>query len=250
MSGDYQKIQDTIVSKFIGPLTAVFGSDLSAVLLYGSAARGSYRRGVSDINVLIILKEGDPRKIAEAGQKTAAFRQKCRITPLIMTGEEFFSAADVFPLEYQDIMEAHTVLYGTVDLEGLSFTAAQLRHQMEEKLRGAVGDIRRMLLAAGKNQRLLGRFLVNWSGVGNTLFRGLLRLRKITPVPQDAAGLLDRVSQEYGVSVTGFSGLNRFRNGGNNDTGRVQDLFTLADSLLDSLGKLTAAVDAMVDREL
>ncbi|MDR1929720.1 MAG: nucleotidyltransferase domain-containing protein [Treponema sp.] len=249
MSGDFKTIQDEITVIFLGRLREVFGEDLWAVLIYGSAARGDYRKDLSDINLLILLEKAQARRIAEAGQKTGAFMRKRRISPLIMTREEFYSAADVFPLEYQDIAEAHRVIFGQLGPEDLFPKTVHLRHQMEEKLRGAVGDLRRMLLAAGGNRRLLGKLLLNWSGAGNTLFRGLLRLKGAESA--GAGGLLDGVSREYGVSVKGFSDLNRLRAGevGGKSTGQGETALELADSLLDSLVKLAAAVDAMAEGE-
>ncbi|MDR1908954.1 MAG: hypothetical protein LBQ35_03445, partial [Spirochaetaceae bacterium] len=196
----------------------------------------------SDINILIILERNDTRKIFEAGKRTAALGRKHGITPLIMTREEFLSASDVFPLEYQDILEAHRVLFGNSGLEGLSLDSSHLRLQMEEKLRGALGDIRRMLIAAGGNEKTLGRLLSAWSGVGNTLFRGLLRLRGIE-APRQTGELLDRVEREYGVGAGDFSRLNDFRN--LSPAGSGEKPLELAASLLDSLSRLADAVNSM-----
>ncbi|MDR1909939.1 MAG: nucleotidyltransferase domain-containing protein, partial [Spirochaetaceae bacterium] len=85
MSGNHQEDQNDIARKFTSEIEAVFGGDLGAVILYGSAVRGGYRRGFSDINILIILERNDTRKIFEAGKRTAALGRKHGITPLIMT---------------------------------------------------------------------------------------------------------------------------------------------------------------------
>jgi hypothetical protein len=110
---------------------------------------------------------------------------------------------------------------------------------MEEKLRGAVGDIRYMLMAAGGNPKLLGKFLLNWSGLGNALFRSLLRLKGAGEIPAGAEELLLQTAREYGIPPEGFSALNRFRQG------EKTNPLELADSLLEPLKTLARAVDAM-----
>ena len=233
----YNKIMQTVCANFTDRLKDLFGSDLLAVILYGSAARGTYRKGVSDINLCVILEKSSPRKIFEMGRVTKSFLRKHRITPLVMTHEELLSSADVFPLEYGDIREAHQVLYGDQNIFTLDLCRANLRYQLEEKLRGAVNDMRSMLLAAGGSEKLLGRLLVGWSGLGRTLFRALLRLKRISGIPADA--LLPRVSAEYGVCMDGFAALERFRQGEKNSAAG------LAEALLEALKAFVRAVDAM-----
>jgi predicted nucleotidyltransferase len=227
------------LSGFTARLKDVFGPDLVSVIVYGSSVRGTYQKGVSDINLLVILEKASPRKVFAAGQKTRALLRKYRITPFIMTREEFASSADVFPLEYADIQEAHQVIYGDGGILTHNPVRANLRYQLEEKLRGAVGDIRDMLLAAAGSEKILGTLLLQWSGVGAALFRGLLRLKGAAGIPEDAGGLLEAVSAQYGVPVEGFSALLRFRGG------EKTAPLPLAEALLEALKALARAVDAM-----
>jgi predicted nucleotidyltransferase len=235
----YNQGMQKVLADFTTRLKDIFGSDLLSVVLYGSFVRDDYRRGVSDINVLVILEKSDPRKIFAAGRRTRPLIRKYRITPLIMTREEFLCAADVFPLEYSDIQDAHRILYGDGEVLKPGLRRANLRYQLEEKLRGAVGDIRGMLLAAAGNEKILGRLLPRWAGVGAVLFRGLLRLKGIGDIPRDSEELLLRVSKEYGVSVEGFSALRRFRQG------QKSPPLPLAGTLLETLKALVRTVDAM-----
>lgn len=239
MPDDYEKIKRDIEEKFLALLKTVFGADLSTVLLYGSAARGMYRKGVSDINILIILEKSSPRKIFELGKAAGSLTARHRITPLIMTRAEFASAADVFPMEYHDIRDSRRILFGRDEPADLELSRTNLRHQLEERLRGAVNDIRQMLILSGGREVLLKRFLKSWSGAQNSLFRGLLRLKGIETLPADAEQLLERTSSEYKITTSAFSDLNNLQRGGKMSSLEV------ADRLLESLKALAAAVDAM-----
>jgi predicted nucleotidyltransferase len=227
-----------IPREYTARLEKVFGKNLLAVILYGSAARGEYRKGASDINLLVILENSTPRTIFEAGKAARALAVKGRIETLIMTREEFLSSADVFPLEYSDIQDCRTVLYGEEKILELSVSKANLRYQLEEKLRGAVADVRTMLLVSAGSEKKLGRLLRAWPGAGGVLFRGLLRL-KDAALPQDSGLLAEEAGRLYGVCVTGFSALNRFR------AGKKENALFLAESLLETLKALARAVDAL-----
>ena len=43
--------------EFARRLADAYGEELVAVLLYGSAARGDFREGVSDLNLLVLLRD-------------------------------------------------------------------------------------------------------------------------------------------------------------------------------------------------
>jgi predicted nucleotidyltransferase len=175
------------VTEFTAQLKEVFADDLLAVVIYGSAAGGeAYREGVSDINVLVILEKSGAAKLFRLGQAIKTLLRKHRITPLIMTRDEFVTAADVFPLEYCDILEKQHLIYGDREIINITVDRENLRLEMEEKLRGAVGDIRGMLVAAAGNEKMLGKFLRGWSGLSDVLFRGLLRLKGKSVIGLDA----------------------------------------------------------------
>ena len=217
-------------------IQSVFYTDLAAVILYGSAATGVYRSGVSDINLLVILEKSSPQDIFEAGKKAAFLVKKYRLNPLFMTREEFMTSADVFPMEYGDIKDAHLMIFGDKQILDISLNRKNLRFQLEEKLRGAVNDIRHMLFSVKGNKIALRSRLLRWTGAGTTLFRNLLRL-KGSPVPQNSDDVLKLVSKEYNIGLDSFSALNRLKQK------EKTDLYALADSLLETLKALTKIVD-------
>jgi len=233
---------DAIMKEFTDLLKKVFAGDLVSVVLYGSAAWGGYCEGVSDINAFVILEKSNAVKLFEFGQAAKTLIRKYRISPFILTKEEFRDAADVFPMEYFDILENHYLVYGDNGILDITVNRENFRLQMEEKLRGAVGDLRNMLIAAGGNERLLKRFLINWSALGGVLFRGLLRLKGKNVIGSDNETTLALVEKEYNVSLEGFSALNRLR-----QAKKIRDFSasSLVDTLLEPLTALVHTVDTM-----
>jgi predicted nucleotidyltransferase len=232
----------TAVTGFTARLKEVFAEDLLAAVLYGSAASGSYFDGLSDINVLVILKKCSAAQLSLLGKTAKILLRRHRISPLIMTREEFATASDVFPLEYCDILDANEVPYGNEEIIKISVGKENLRLQLEEKLRGAVGDIRAMLIQAGGNEKPLEKFILGLSSFGAVLFRGLLRLKGKSVIDLNAEATIALVEKEYGVSLESFSALNRLRL--NKKIHPLKPII-FAETLLEALGVLVQKVDAM-----
>src|SRR4029453_14644449 len=88
---------------FTKRLAGAYGDALVAVVLYGSAARGDYRPGVSDLNLLVILRTGGGgprRRGSPLAQEWAAAGNP---PPLVLGEEEWRESADVFAIEYSDM---------------------------------------------------------------------------------------------------------------------------------------------------
>jgi predicted nucleotidyltransferase len=223
-------------------LKEAFADNLLTLVLYGSAAGTAYNKDLSDINVLVILERESADKIFKFGQAAKSLIRKNRISLIIMTREEFTTAADVFPLEYSDIMEEHAVIYGNNDILNIKIDEKNLRLELEEKLRGSVADIRRMLMAAGGNEKPFQKLILHWSSLGAALFRGLLRLKGKNVAGLDAESVAAQVESEYKVSLEGFSVLNRLRQ---NKKFRPLTALGLTEMLLAPLASLIKTVDAM-----
>ena len=234
-----------IMTEFSARLKEVFAGDLLAVVLYGSAAGDAYNKDLSDINVLVILQKNSAAGIFKCGHTAKNLIRKNRISPIIMTREEFAAAADVFPLEYCDILETHTVVYGDREILNITVSRENLRLQLEEKLRGAAADIRSMLIAAGGTEKTLKKLILLWSSLGGVLFRGLLRLKEKNAAGLNAQAVLAEVEKEYKVSLESFSFLNRLRQ---NKKFNQFTASALAGMLLEPLMELIHTVDSMDEK--
>jgi len=235
----WEKVRPEIETTFVQIAKECFGGDLHAILLYGSAARGMYREGVSDINLLILYHRVTPLQLAQFGKKAGPLIRKRQITPLLMSREEFLRSADVFPLEYIDIRNAHRVLFGPDDTASLELTLKNLRHQAEERLRGNLNQLRQLLVASGGNSKLLASYLRSWSGIPSALSRALLLLRGKDPNIPNPELLAHAVEKEYKLPPGVFSAFQRFR------WGEKQDPLELAGKLMHSLLLLSQAVDSL-----
>src|SRR3954447_3232115 len=86
-------------------LRAAYGTYLSSVVLYGSAAAGEHIPKQSDYNVLVLLDRIEPTTLAAASAVAQAWSDAGNPPPMTMTVGEWRRSSDVFPMEYADILD-------------------------------------------------------------------------------------------------------------------------------------------------
>jgi hypothetical protein len=132
----------------LGDLRATHGDNLAAVLLYGSAAAGDHVAQSSDYNLLIALQRITPEDLRLAQAPMREWQRLGHPLPVYFTLDELHDAADVFPIEFQQMSRARVVLYGIDPFETLRLSSANLRHQTEYELRSKLIQLRRLYIPA------------------------------------------------------------------------------------------------------
>ncbi len=125
-------------------LAAKLGSDLDAMLVYGSAARGDYRPDESDVDVMVVLVNDPEDKLVAIGPCLKVARFAARIEVMILRKDEVPHAADCFPLLYDDIARHSVSLRGESPFEGLTIHGEHKRLRIEQELREARIRMRRV----------------------------------------------------------------------------------------------------------
>jgi len=178
-------------------LQAAYGDTLRAVVLYGSAVAGEHIKRQSDFNVLVILEHFPLDRVREVAAVTRIWRAQGNPPPLIFTEHEWRTSADVFPMEYADILERHHVLVGTLPTDGIVVDPRDLRLQAEHEALGVVFRLRQGILVAGGNAadqiKLMGASL----STVMVVMRAVLRLHGAAP-PQNYAEVARDTSEQAG----------------------------------------------------
>lgn len=182
---------------FAEELAEAYGGELVSVVLYGSAARGDYREGVSDLNVLVLLREVTPAALRRGSEAARRWVEGGDPPPLVLGVEEWRRSADVFPIELSDIADAHRVLRGADPFEGVEVDRAHLRLQCENELKGKQIQLReRYLLSSGEPEEL-NALLKHSISTFLVLFRTVLRLTGEEP-SHDPAEAVRRTAERVG----------------------------------------------------
>jgi predicted nucleotidyltransferase len=236
-------IGEAVERSFIQLLKDNFGENLRSVILYGSYVSGDFVPGVSDVNVLVLIDRANIEQFRNFGKTAYKLMRRYKITPLILTRTDFNNSADVFPMEYSDIRDRNRVLFGEDETKSLSLEKKNLRHQLEERLRGSVASLRQLIIASKGRRRVLTNNLKFLFGSLKTLFRGLLRLKELKSIPTEGEQIVEILGNEFGVETKPLKNLIKLRSGGK------LDVETLAGDVLDLLQELIGKVDKMKFKE-
>jgi hypothetical protein len=184
-------------------LRAAYGSHLSSVVLYGSAAAGEHIPKQSDYNVLVLLDHIEPATLAAASAVARAWGDAGNPPPMTMTLGEWQRSSDVFPMEYADILDRHRVLHGAAPFDGISVSNENLRLQLEQQVLGKLLQLRQGALLAGMDGKRQLELIVASLSTMMVLFRAVLRLHGEKPAADNVA-VSERVAALAGLDATPF----------------------------------------------
>ena len=185
-------------------VAGALGDRLVALLLYGSAARGTHVPDRSDVNTLLICDAADEDLFARLEPAVRGWTRAGHPAPLILTEREWRTSADVFPIEYEDMRHAHRVLAGRDPWPGVTVRREDLRRELEQELKGKLVRLRQGYVAFRGEPKRLGPVLVGSVAGFFTMLRTALRLagRTAPAAPDDlvreAAALIGFDAGELG----------------------------------------------------
>jgi len=184
------------LEELVSQLRNAYGEALRSIVLYGSAAAGEQTKR-SDQNVLVIVDALDPNRLAAASAASRAWAEAGNPAPLTLKTDEWRGSADIFPMEYADVLERHRVLYGEAPFHGIHVELSDLRLQLEQEAMGKLIKLRQGILAAGNDgQRQVDLLGASVSAI-MIVFRAFLRLHSEKP-PGDNVSLVESVARRVG----------------------------------------------------
>ena len=192
------------LDELVTQLKSAYGPTLQSVILYGSAVAGEHIAKKSDYNVLVILDAVPLDRLAAIGAVLRAWGEAGNPPPMTFTTAEWKSSADVFPMEYADILEHHRVLYGIDAAEGIQVARTDLRLQVEQQALGKLLHLRRGAMAAGDDGKEQIALIEASLSALMVVFRGVVRLAGDVP-SQDYAALSADVARRAGFDATPFA---------------------------------------------
>ena len=151
---------ENVVQTWITELKQALGNNLVSVILYGSAARGEYVRARSNLNLMLVFKKLDLEHITKVGKLMRRKVRKQMPQLVFWTEAELANAWDVFPLEFEDIMETHRCLLGVDPFKKRKVDKKRLRYQLEFELRSKLVAMRDTWLNSYRNNYALEMFLI------------------------------------------------------------------------------------------
>lgn len=191
------------LEQLVEQLQGVCGGALQAAVLYGSAAAGEAVEGRSDLNVLAVVSHADLDMLRRLASTMRGWQEAGNPPVLVLTAAEWRRSADIFPMEYADILERHRVLAGALALEGIVVRPEELRLQLEQEAMGKLLRLRRGAMLAGTDPARQRALLEDSLPALLVLFRAYLRLTGVRPAP-DRAQVIHAAADRAGFDAAPF----------------------------------------------
>ena len=191
------------LDELVRQLQLAYADALRSVVLFGSAVAGEHRPNKSDYNVLVIVDGLPLDRLRAVAAVSKAWAEDGNPPPMTFTAREWRSSADIFPMEYADILERHRVLYGTLPVDGVRVNPADLRLQVEHQTMGKLLQLRQAIMGAGGDTALQLDVLEKSLSTLMVIFRGITRLHGQVP-SQDYEALTVSVAERAGFSPEPF----------------------------------------------
>jgi hypothetical protein len=189
--------------QLVEQLRAAYGPELRSVVLYGSAAAGEHIPKRSDYNVLVLVDALSLERLRAAAAVASAWGEGGNPPPMTLTTREWRGSADIFAMEYADILERHKILYGDSPFDGIRVDPRDLRLQLEHEAMGKLLKLRQGVLAAGGDGRRQLELLMASVSTIMVIFRAVVRLEGEVPA-KDNLTLSQTVGRLAGFDPTPF----------------------------------------------
>lgn len=234
---------ETMLAGLKDKLVAAVGSNLRAMVLYGSGARGEYRERHSDLNVLCLLGSLTAEDLQALHPAASWWQRKGFPTPQLFTLEELRDSADIFAIELLDMKSHHQMIYGDDFFEALDVPMQLHKLQVERELRTSLVKLRQAILLAPRKDRALLALMDATAGTFLTLFRhALIALGENPPATRREA--VERVAQITQASPEAFQSVLDAREG------KIRAGELNAGETLHGYLELVERVNEEVDRKL
>jgi hypothetical protein len=191
------------LDQLVDQLRQMHGDKLQCVLLYGSAAAADAPSKRTDQNVLVLVDAINPVQLEALGATARAWLESGNPPPLELTVHEWARSADIFPMEYADILERHRVLHGTLP-PGVAVSREDLRRQAEFEAMGKVLRLRQGIMHAGTDVKRQTELLRASHSTLMVIFRAVVRCLG-EPAPPQRDALIARVAVIVGLDPSPFA---------------------------------------------
>lgn len=233
---------DRLLAQLVENLTKAHGERLVSVILYGSAADGSYHGRYSDLNIFCVLTAITPRELADAEPVFKWWRELGHPTPLLMTEAEARTSADSFPIEFHDMQERRKVLAGRDVLAEIAVERRHWRPQLEHELRVMLLRLRQRAAAVLSDRDALLKLCLDSVSTFCVLGRHALLIagKESGWAKRDIVNALD---EQLGSRMSSFHALLDVREG--ITAPQEADPATLFGNYLERIQELIAFVDRL-----
>ncbi len=233
----------TLLKSYVKDVTRVYGRELEGILLYGSAVRGEFLPGSSNLNMLLVMSSYDLSVLKRYDSIHKRWSKEHVVVPLFLTAADLQSASFAFPLEYQDIYECHRLLWGQDPFVGLKIDTRYLAAEVLQGLRGNLLRLRQRLVEGRSTEEAMTILLALSITALLPVLRGLQRLLS-RPVLAHGEPLLKDLESYLAIDLSGLRDALLLKQG--QISPGQKEIPRLMDRYLVSLTRLVTTAEARI----
>lgn len=192
-----------LLKSYVKEVTKTYGNELEGIILYGSAVRGEFLPGRSNLNLLLVMSSYDLAVLKKYDGLHKRWSKEHVVVPLFLTSDDLQSASATFPLEYQDIHDSHRLLWGQDPFVGLKIDPRYLAAEVLQTLRGNLLRLRQRLVEGRSTEEAMTILLPLSITALLPALRGAQRLWG-RPVLAHGEPLLKDLESHLNVDLTGL----------------------------------------------
>lgn len=206
-----EEVRETLRS-YVKDASTRFAGGLQAIVLYGSAVRGEYLPGRSNLNVMMVLAALELESLKAYAKTHRRWSAERIVVPLFVTESDLETSRALFPLEYVEMQEHHVVLTGRDPFAGRPVDLPRLAMQCEQEIHGNLLRLRQRFVEGGATIEAIGILLPLSLTALLPCVRGLYRVLR-APIPSGTDVLLADMSSTLHVDGAALQEVWNFKRG-------------------------------------
>jgi hypothetical protein len=197
---------ERLLTELVDKLVKAHGDAVISITLYGSSAIGSNRDAFSDYNVLCVLNDITPHRLALSEPIFRWWRDHKNPAPLLLSEREVATSADSFPIEFHDIRAQRRILHGRDVFAELHIDDRYYRAMVEHELRAKLLRLRTKAGGILSDRELLLELMADSVTTFCVLLRHAIVLEGGEPIYERRA-MLAEAARRFGLDAKPFHAL-------------------------------------------
>jgi len=231
---------------YVKDVQRVYGDSLDGVLLYGSAVRGEFLPGRSNLNIVLLVKSTKADQLKNYGALHRRWAKEQIVVPLFVTQADLPAMSLVFPLEYIELQEQHRLLAGQDPFVGFKVNQRHLLAEVLQSLRGNLLRVRQRFIEGGGSEEAVTILLPLSLTAILPCLRGVQRLVG-RPVLSQGEPLLKDFETFLSVDLSGLRDAWLLKRG--QISPGQKEIPRLMERYLESFERLVQSVEARLTQE-
>lgn len=233
------EIRDEL-TRLTNSLVAAAGKNLVSLILFGGLARGRFRPGRSDVNIVLVLEDVSPDTLLSIAGTMQRARRAVGVEPMILSRSEVASSALDFPTKFLDIRDHHIVLVGSDPFRDLEAPRERIALRVAQELRNLLLRLRHRYVEAEGDAAFLKRILTRAARPLAIQLAALLRLSGgEVPADDRTVNIFEAAAVCFGLDREVLQGLAALRH----QTEATADVNSLAAGVMENLAKVSAIAE-------